>query len=307
MIRFRVDAGGEVGFGHIARCRSLAAFLARSGARAEWACRSDPAVWSFLGRRPEVELDERPSFEALPVREATIVSDWVAGADWLVVDHYGADDDWLRIASGHGATRTLVFDDHQRRSASLRVAPVQATAPGTLAGIEHLVLHPAFCEPPARVRRGIVISLGGADPLGLVRAVLDELPEDAPPITLLASDAVAASFGLDAVLRPGDARLGWVDPVDMPALFAAAEACLVSSSTLAFEALACATPVVALHWVDNQTLHAKWLKSHGVPVATDPSMAARMLCDGCAALGDVRVDGLGGQRIAQVMEGLACS
>ncbi|MFM2090261.1 MAG: hypothetical protein RLZZ127_750 [Planctomycetota bacterium] len=305
-VRFRIDAGPAIGLGHRARGRALAAALGDLGIATAWAGRHDPALVPELAGPGSLALTGTPS-PRLDAADATVTGRWAAGADWLVVDHLGADAAWaaaVRVAAP--GLRLAVIDDHQRRDwADLRIAPTQGAAPGTLAGPDWLPIDPAFAAARDRhPRAGILLFFSRSDPGRLLAPVLATLRPRAGhhPLTVIADDAAAARDGLDPLLAawPGGGRRIADGDGRMPALLAGASAVGCSASTIAWEALAAGTPVAALAWIDNQAASATALVARGVPVAADPAGLAAALAalPGTAA---PAFAGDGARRLARVL------
>ena len=104
---FRVDAGAEVGAGHIIRCLTLAAGLSRRGWKCIFVCRE--------GVEQFVPAPVTSRCEVIPVREGVDdVSEMIAvlpqGCDLMVVDHYVWDAGQERRCRGW-ANRILIIDD----------------------------------------------------------------------------------------------------------------------------------------------------------------------------------------------------
>jgi spore coat polysaccharide biosynthesis predicted glycosyltransferase SpsG len=247
----------------------------------------------------------------LDADDARATATWARGAAWLVVDHPGANEAWAAIVrSADPGLRLLVVDDHQRRDwADLRLAPTQSDAPRTLAGPEWMPIDPAFAAGRgSRPRTGIVVYFSIGDPLGLsLRAVRALLPvAGSTPLTVVCNDEAAKRTGLDGLLAtwPGGARrLSAVPRAAMPGLLAGAAAVLCSASTIAWEALACGTPVAAVGWIDNQAASAAMLAALSVPVSHEPESLASVVAglpgsdaplfagDGVSRLADYITDG----------------
>lgn len=306
---FRCDAGRELGLGHAMRCRTLASSLKASGWHVDWACRPSAELLQVLGRNPDLALPGEPSFAPLPTAEAETLGTFARGADWIVVDHYGADAAWLsRLREvSHGA-RVLLFDDHQTRTgADLRLAPLQPPTSQTLSGLEYLMLRAPFCSTPVKdtqARNGFVICIGGTDPQHLTRLAVEQLlarGDQLPELTVLSGDTL-----LDDVLTrwPVPARRHtWLDADPLARVLAQAEGALVATSGVAFEALAMGAPIVGLQWAINQTQHAQRLLEAGIPVTSNVHLATTLLHRRCAV--NVRLsDGGGVRRVVQAMTAL---
>jgi|GEM_PF-2264947 len=300
----RADGGGSVGWGHLSRCAALAEVLIEADTTVLWACRSEPAIEKFTGAPPALALSGAPTMGPLPVAEAATVSAFAANADWIFVDHYGADEAYLAALRTDSAARVMVFDDHQvRHGADLRLAPTQAEGPKTLAGPAYQPIRPCFTRTPhAAQRSGWLLALGGADPQNDTVACVSEL-QGGTPLLVLASDAIAERQDLDASLSTTSQRVAWMTPENLAQALSSSAAALVSSSTLSWEALAMGAPIVALQTADNQVGVVTTLREAGVPVFTDATAAAAALRDGLARRADpaAKLDGLGAWRVARAM------
>ncbi|MDP6943884.1 MAG: hypothetical protein QF464_07000 [Myxococcota bacterium] len=304
---FRADGGGRVGWGHLGRCAALAQVLTETGVEVAWACRAEPAVARLTGSPPALVLKGAPSMDTLPRAEAEAVGAFAKDADWVVVDHYGADDAYLAALRGETGARVMVFDDHQvRTQADLRLAPMQPEQPHTLAGAAYQPVRPCFYRvPSAPQREGWLLALGGADPHDDTSTCVRAL-DGGQPLCVVASDALATRQALDEAIaaRRVDARRhAWLAPKALAECLAGCEAALVSASTLCWEALATGTPIVALQTANNQAGVVETLRQAGVPVFTDAGEASNALRLGLAAraTSDARLDGLGAWRVAQAM------
>lgn len=285
----RCDAGEQIGLGHLMRCRTLASAIVAGGGEVRFASRRDLAFERTCGVSPDLLLPGLPSFDELPRDDAEAVGRFARGADWVVVDHYGATADWLQVVRELApGVRILLFEDHQQRSgADLRLAPLQEPAAQTLSGLEYLLLRPPFRGArrgaPAVDRCGWVIAFGGTDPERLAAKAVTRLLARGgalPQLTVLSRDAQ-----IDPLLADWPAaaqRIEWLDADPLATLLARSEAALLSCSGIAFEALAMGTPIVAAQWADNQVQHARCLEQAGFAVSRDVGRAADLLARGCA-------------------------
>jgi len=302
----RCDASPTVGLGHWARCRAIADAVAAGGGTARWATRGGATL---------AALDASAAVEPLPSDiDAPFASDLAAidppPAGWIVVDHYGANDADL-AALQRGGARVAVFDDHQQRRADLRIllAGVPGDRSAMLAGLAYAPLRPAFRL--ARLSRtvsdgGVVLMFGGADPGRLSSAVIASLRRTAwasHPLTVIASDPVAAAQDLDAALAawPGGGRRWYgMPPSAIAALLRSAESVVCACSTSALEALAVGAPTVAVCSLDNQRALGRALTAAGVVVVECPTAAVAAM----PGVASPFIDGLGAERIVAAL-GLA--
>lgn len=131
-IAFRVDASERMGGGHVMRCLTLAAALARHGAKSTFISAALPAVFGARVREAGhrlVEIDagstrvsEGPDWDstAMPAedqhKDAADTHRALSGKryDWLVIDHYRLDHVWEMAVQGL-AEKVLILDDLANR------------------------------------------------------------------------------------------------------------------------------------------------------------------------------------------------
>jgi spore coat polysaccharide biosynthesis predicted glycosyltransferase SpsG len=303
----RADAGHAIGLGHLIRCTTLGRALCDAGWQVQYVARDTEPFRRVLGCYPDLALAGEASFDRLPASEAQQLAAFAARADWVIIDHYGVDRDWLqelkRLAPN---PQILLFDDHQQRAgADLRLAPLQSAAPNSLTGLEYMILRSSFWRSDlasGRSRRGWVIAIGGTDPdrqaEQCVRA-LRAIDHTTTPLTVLSSDR-----SIDPLLASWRAtahRLDWVGERELAELFLLSEAALISTSGLAFEALAMGCPIVGLRWAENQRLHAATLAGAGLPIADTAPRAAMLLASNRAAHRFL-TDGRGAVRVIEALQ-----
>jgi len=327
----RADADATIGLGHLTRSKALGDVLKAHGragfadVRVLYACRRTEQAKQLLGSLEEPDVLTLPSDSTDIFAEIPALSEWLLQqkVSWLIVDHYGVTDAYLRALHDalKGAVRVLVMDDHQVRGegvAALRLAPMQQPSPGgapkALTGLPYLLIRKEFSsvkQLPQAERSALVICFGGADTNKLTRSAVSFLAEsrrdakDVEPIVVVASDAMAAQQGLDDLLGslPTAKREAWLSPLQMAELFARARVALVSASGVACEACAMGCPVVAIEWAENQKNHAEALRGIGVPVfrGTDIREGAAVFANAGAVLAESAIDTFGAWRVSGEM------
>ena len=197
---FRVDASGEVGFGHLSRCINLAEVLRSRGNEVLFICRDDEAK-SF--RALEDRLFATVLLPMLPVGETvnqqedaqqTIQALQGERPDWLVVDTYTLDKDWERLMRPHVA-KIAVIEDLSGREHDCDLLIDQNYSERSAASFEkfvpktcELLLGPRFAligdqfrklrelkSKPAHELKRIFVFCGGSDPQNLTQQVIDEI------------------------------------------------------------------------------------------------------------------------------------
>lgn len=335
---FLVDAGPEIGYGHLARSFVLARALAARRVGAVLYVRELPAGAEWRSRVVEAGLGlvELPrGLYTDPASRHELVARVLAEAPThAVVDHYGVPAPTLAalLARGLDVTR---LEDHGRASwAGERVlCPVPATepprdgAPAGLFGPRYALVDPAYRA--ARARRTprsavgrVLVSCGGADPVDLTRTavqgVLDSAYIGAVDVVLGPAYAGRAAFLASPLARDPrvtihDAPRGLVElllsadvAVGAPGHTSWERACLGVASLLALQA-------------DNQTELAAFLAAEGAaevlgwagevtPEVVGAALmalvhdadAVRRASARAAAL----VDGFGAERVADTLQGV---
>lgn len=180
-VAFRLDAGAEIGLGHLMRCLAIADRLRVAGAECHFLCHDLPAhllpLLQAHHHHPLATLDDAGPLPQLQ-------------PDWLVFDHYQIDhmvEQKLAVHCG----RLLVIDDLADRphhcqllldQGPLRTAadyqPLIPADCRLLLGTDYALLRPA-CRQLARQQtsqwqRGL-ICFGGADPASACLTTLNSL------------------------------------------------------------------------------------------------------------------------------------
>lgn len=200
---FRADASAAIGAGHVARCLSLARWLAANG----WSC----ALASVCGVRGSLELPMPPGMTQFKLNgdaaaaPRELAARWPGGCDLLVIDHYGlnASDEQ---ACRPWARRILVIDDLADRPHDCEVLldPAPRRLASDYAGLvpddsllllgpaylplraafaahrHHALARRALAEKPRR----LLLSFGATDPDNVTSAVLDMLAQLKPELSV---------------------------------------------------------------------------------------------------------------------------
>jgi UDP-2,4-diacetamido-2,4,6-trideoxy-beta-L-altropyranose hydrolase len=180
----RVDAGPQIGLGHMRRCMTLAAALRAADYQVrfitrQWESDDAPpgAAYPVTVLTPDAANDE--SSDACATLDA--IGRAPAQASWVVIDHYGRGECWEK-AMGAAGYRVLAIDDfrHRRHRAELLVSdsqtpfdPALNACPDAivLTGRCYALIGPEYaysrerakpvCMPP-----NVLISYGSADATG---------------------------------------------------------------------------------------------------------------------------------------------
>jgi UDP-2,4-diacetamido-2,4,6-trideoxy-beta-L-altropyranose hydrolase len=330
---FRADASLEIGGGHVARCRTLAAALASTGWRCLLVTRRLPRAIRQPVLAAGIEVLDLPDGVAKDA-EPEWLADQAPGAALLVADGYGIDGSWLGQARAVAplvmaiddlADRALPVDIVLNQNLGASVAAYAGLVPADaqiLAGPAFALLRPEF----AAVRAGMTPRTGA-----LSRALVFMSSGDPGDITRLAAEgATAAGLAVDIVVGgayPHKQRLReWaagrrdvrihVATERMAELMAGADIAVGAPSSASWERCALGLPAVLITLAPNQVTVARHLVEDGAAVslgwqgevtsrdvaralealAADPLRVRRMAV---AAAGIT--DGAGTQRVARVI------
>ncbi len=218
-IFIRADSSTRMGTGHIMRCLTLAEELRDAGAVVNFVTRAHPGNLNELIRKKRFRCHELPGVDALG---ATIekhhdsrseYTSWLAVSqqrdaeetieafssirpDWLIVDHYGLDEDWENILRPY-VSKIMVIDDlaDRRHDSDLlldqnffvdgerrydKLIPPSCTK---LLSPKYALLRREFreCRKHLRERSGevkrILVFLGGSDPENFTGMAIEALSE----------------------------------------------------------------------------------------------------------------------------------
>lgn len=225
-VAFRVDASLSIGTGHVARCLTLATYLAENAVTCHFIMRELPgdmvdhvrqrgfAVSSLSGHEvPEGDQASgaavRAAFDWVGDAEQTCaVLDAAGGWDWLVVDHYALDAKWEAACASHVRNLLVIDDladrphrcdlilDQNLQTEAGRYDDLVSPDAVTLLGPRFALLRPEFSSMRARTLRGtqdavgkILVFMGGVDRLNFTQQALEAI-ENVRDLTSISVDVV---------------------------------------------------------------------------------------------------------------------
>lgn len=285
LVEIAVDGGAGLGFGHLSRSQTLATALRDAGAIVRFDPRSD-AARSALAAQPQAS-------DAAPTP-----------ADVLVLDLPYADDAAIRGAKAAGR-RVAVLDHVGEAQADLAIRtdprPIPMAAKRCEYGLAYALIRREILEQAPRDEGHVLICVGGSD--------LGDLGVEA------AEKLVAAGERVILVRGPMASRLAMaptgvdvrVSPPDLPALMAGCRFAVTNAGTTALECMALGKAVHVLAQTEAERATAEHFLADGIILGLglesltmpDPERAAQV-----SAAGRARVDGLGAQRVAELVLGL---
>jgi len=259
--------------------------------------------------------------------------------DWLVVDHYSLDETWESLVRV-GSMRILVIDDLADRPHQCDVLLDQNFPPDDweryralvppecvlVLGPRFALLHPEFAlqrslllEHPERHRDRILVSFGASDPTALAEMSLEALTSPglhAFPVDIVMGRNGARAEGLRTLseLRPGTRILG--PQTNLAALMSTAKVSVGAGGSTLWERLCLGVSSVVVSIAPNQERICRTLGDLRLIQYLGPSneVSPARIADACKAAlleapslhtdsagGPFHVDGLGAQRVAQLM------
>jgi len=276
-VAFRVDASLEIGSGHVARCLTLARVLRNAGVRCHFICRELPgnliskliaedfAVHPLsAGKEIEPHGDFRYTqwlgVDAKVDAKETARELAKIMPQWLIVDHYGINQDWHETTGGL-YERLMVIDDladrplradllvNQNFGAS--VVDYRGLVPAECRfaiGPEYCLLRPEFAalrrisleQKASGELRRVLVTMGGVDRPNATSQVLKSLekcglPDDIQVTVVLGSacpwirevEAMTASLDLNTQVL--------VDVTDMAGLMSSVDFALGAAGGTTWE------------------------------------------------------------------------
>jgi UDP-2,4-diacetamido-2,4,6-trideoxy-beta-L-altropyranose hydrolase len=197
-----------IGTGHLMRCLTLASALREEGATCIFICRAHSTSLTGLVRKQGFTLHELPqAIEPLTsdclgvakLQDAEETKNVIQGLpdvpDWLIVDHYGIDEEWERELRPF-VKRIFVIDDLANRPHDCDVLLDQNVINNQqmykllvpkycylFVGSDSVILRPEFIQYRSKIQKRrlcverLLIYFGGADICGLTSMTLEALLE----------------------------------------------------------------------------------------------------------------------------------
>ncbi len=285
MILFRCDANSLLGFGHLMRCRALAAALCALGRECmmvgpDAACQQtgDAKLFSHWIALPWLG---HPAADAADL--ARIATKYRASA--LVLDDMRIDESYQRVlaeqglrwlqfdgARGHPLWADLIVNASPAANGNYYREHALNPAALLLLGPAHAVLRPEFLHVPDSQRstnkKRVLLMFGGGDDRGAIRIALQTLHAALPPD--ICFDVVAGRqnpnhhvlSALVAALPPGRARY-YIEPADLPALMQGCKVAVMAGGTATYEVNLFGVPMVLVSIADNQIPQARAWDAQG--------------------------------------------
>lgn len=226
----RADASTRIGSGHVMRCLTLAEELRDAGSMVSFVSRAHPGNLNKLIREKGFQCLELPEAAAIETIEQRVqdsrseYATWLGVSqqrdadetieaigndrpDWLIVDHYGIDEEWEKLLRSC-ASNIMVIDDlaDRRHDCDLlldqnyflnggnRYDDLVSPACTKLLGPKYALLRREFREARKNLRertgevKRVMVFFGGSDPDNITGLAIDAL--SAPELNHLHVDVV---------------------------------------------------------------------------------------------------------------------
>jgi UDP-2,4-diacetamido-2,4,6-trideoxy-beta-L-altropyranose hydrolase len=273
-IVIRADASATIGTGHVMRCLTLAGALRILGADVRFVTNRGPGNLfaqieqsGFLAYTVDCVSDELGDPNALielACRERL-------QPDWIVIDHYGADTNY-ETALRRVVRRIMVIDDLANRKhdcdvlldvnfhkdALARYRGLVSSVATVLAGPEYALIRPEFVESRSQVsaRKGpvrhVVISFGGADPVGMSIRSMDAIRHLRPDVRVTVVIGAACELRDEIRAKAIELNIVVAEGVSISRLFASADLGIGAPGGTTWERFCVGLPSVLIAIADNQ-------------------------------------------------------
>lgn len=219
-ICFRADASAQTGYGHFFRSLALAEMLSERFECVFFLYEPTPAQIRECTGRFELQSLADP-FEDFLGR--------LSGDEFVVLDNYYFTGEYRKRIKDKGCALACIDDF----SAALSSADLTINHGFNAMGPDWAILRKPFREAvPAKDREGVCICFGGSDSLSLADSLSSVLGDCGKKVTVLHGSGRSAE--------------------QMADIFRSSEVCILSASSVCYEALSCGCRVAAGWYVDNQ-------------------------------------------------------
>lgn len=267
-IFLRADASSATGFGHFVRSASLGGYLSDIFDCTLFTWNKDgvaPSRWMInIAAEAGIRLDPLQGSSLDQANETFLKELEDNDRPIAVLDNYYHSTDYMNAVRDRAKALVSIDDMHTRHFPSdilISFSPLPREAysmePYThyLSGFQWSFLRKPFLRPlppSGFTRRGIVMAMGGADPLHLTSAILPMLHKVFPdePVEVIAGDSVKLPDDIDMMPRTVVHRR--LDAGRIADIFDRCRLGIFPASTICMEALARHLPIAAGHFTDNQ-------------------------------------------------------
>ncbi|KQL48733.1 hypothetical protein AN963_02735 [Brevibacillus choshinensis] len=307
-IAFRVDAGYELGAGHVIRCVTIADELKSRGHSIIFISRENPGHYCeyiqkngyFVHRLLSVTSSEAHSLEEINAMDAQSTINIIKGEniDWIVVDHYQLDASWGQEMRPF-VKRILIIDELANRSLEGDIlvnqdllenphdlyAHLVGKDTRLLLGAKYATLRPQFAHARKMIRRrngevkSLLIGFGGSDSTNCTLKSLDALlmfPKKIPTYVIVGQTNLHKdSLEKLCLVEPSFSYHYQVENV--ACLMAQSDLAIGAGGTMIWERCCLGLPSLVITIADNQRVLNQQLDNMGavIHLGDDGSITTR--------------------------------
>ncbi len=345
---FRVDASLQMGTGHVMRCLTLAEVLKENGANVGFICRKHEGnlidkirlngfnvieLELLAGNRIDNKLShsnwlgttqQQDAEDCISVLQTTKI-------DWLIVDHYGIDEDWQQDLKDY-YDKLMVIDDLADRKHQCNILLDQTFGRQSknyqalvskscelLLGSQYALLRPEFTKwreysLERRKRpefKQLLINMGGIDPENFTEQILNEIKACNLPKNVEVTIVMGGlSPHLESVENkanslPCKARVK-VDVDNIAEIMANADIAIGAAGATTWERCCLGLPTIQIVIADNQIDIARNLDSiNAIQLINNPHQLPKNIgsilqsIDKMSLVSSSLVDGKGSTKVAK--------
>ena len=319
-IIFRVDASLQMGTGHVMRCLTLAEVLKENGANVEFICRKHKGNLIDKIRSNGFNVFELKLPAVNGVDNKLFYSHWLgatqrqdakdcisvlqlAKVDWLIVDHYGIDEDWQQDLEQY-CDHLMVIDDLADRKHQCDILLDQtfgrqkqdyeklvSISCELLLGSQYALLRPEFAKwrqysiehRKHPMFKQLLINMGGVDVNNVTEQILKELkvcnlPSDINIVVVMGGSAPHienVKARVDTLPYKTEVK---VDVDNMAEIMANADIAIGAAGVTTWERCCLGLPTIQIVTAKNQEFSAEVLEnSNIVKLLTEVKEIANLL------------------------------
>ncbi len=330
-IAIRLDTGPSIGLGHLIRCLALADELSLiSDSKIIFICRSKlegmipyPVIYIEKPYVTNEKIYEFPSIiDEIDELSRILIQENV---DCLIVDHYGAKDDYFKMIR-NSVPYLVCIDDSLKRDVPADVV-INGNVYGTdaqygagslkLKGSRYLLMRKEFRNVSPRQNhqtvKDLYITSGGADPCEFCSKISDALIKSFSAVRI---HVIAGSNFTQSYLKKlkGRRKLILHQNADMKECMLNADFFISAAGSTLYELASCGVPSVCYVLADDQKLLAEYMNRKGTTYAAGhfQTFQEKQLYQQCSILfsdkekrdsmsiyGQKLIDGFGARRTAE--------
>ncbi len=284
-IIFRVDAGADIGLGHVMRCLALAQSLLSRNVRVIFAVSQNSLPHcqtrsDWVGELHVIaassRYDEHHELQQLCTKEQ---------ADWLILDGYQFDSRYRKLLDLN-TSKLAMFDDGHLLDAGIKdehLSMIINWASGAdklnysdlapnawcCAGDNYRVLRQEFYQVqtlPLNKRNRLILMFGGSDPSQLTLPLLKLFSESSIrlPITIITGSGYQHTDELEKFIKHSHLSIEYFhDCQQVAEVFQQGRLAISAAGASQFELLHCATPSILVVTAKNQLFASEQARGQG--------------------------------------------